>query len=389
VITRRFGRTELQMPVFSCGGMRYQQSWNRSAKVTSASQANLQATIDRALALRIDHIETARGYGTSEAQLGPALARHPRDAFKLQTKIRPHDDASVFEQQLEESFRGLGVAHVDLFAFHGINTPACLDRIFRGGGCLEVIRQKQREGRIRHIGLSTHGPTNLILQAVQTGVFDYINLHYYYIFPDNRPVLQAARQQDMGVFIISPTDKGGRLQNAPAKLRGLTAPLSPMVFNDLWCLAHPEIHTLSIGASRPSDFDQHLLALPLLADPQPHLEPIVARLQREYADTLGSDFARNWQQGLPDWQDMPGKINVRKTLWLDNLARAFDLLDFAQERYASMKPDDHWVPGGKAGDFDDDAVAAALHASPFRDELPARLREAHRRLHNPDVEPQP
>ena len=24
---RRFGRTELQIPVFSCGGMRYQQSW--------------------------------------------------------------------------------------------------------------------------------------------------------------------------------------------------------------------------------------------------------------------------------------------------------------------------------------------------------------------------
>ena len=30
------------------------------------------------------------------------------------------------------------------------------------------------------------------------------------------------------------------------KLKELTAPLSPMVFNDLFCLSHPEIHTLSL-----------------------------------------------------------------------------------------------------------------------------------------------
>jgi predicted aldo/keto reductase-like oxidoreductase len=389
VITRRFGRTELQIPVFSCGGMRYQQSWSRGAKVTAASQENLHATIDRALALGIDHIETARGYGTSEAQLGPVLARHPRASFKLQTKLRPIDDAALFERQMEESFRCLGVDHLDLFAFHGVNTPACLDRIFRPGGCLEVAHSWRRAGRIRHIGLSTHAPTAMILQAVQTGAFDYINLHYYYIFPDNRPVLDAAAQQDMGVFIISPTDKGGRLQTPPAKLRALTAPLSPMVFNDLWCLAHPQIHTLSIGAARPSDFDEHLRALPLLDDPQAHLQPIVQRLQTAYADALGPAYARDWQRGLLPHQDLPGGINVRQILWLDNLARAFDLVDFAQERYATMAPNDHWVPGAKAIAVDDDALIAALPDSPFRAELPQRLRAAHQRLHNPHAEPQP
>jgi predicted aldo/keto reductase-like oxidoreductase len=28
---RRFGKTELQMPVFSCGGMRYQHKWSEVA----------------------------------------------------------------------------------------------------------------------------------------------------------------------------------------------------------------------------------------------------------------------------------------------------------------------------------------------------------------------
>jgi uncharacterized protein len=393
VIYRRFGRTELRMPVFSCGGMRYQQSWTRGKPVTVASQDNLTACIARALALGIDHIETARGYGTSEAQLGQALAAHPRASFKLQTKIRPTDDPADFERFLEESFACLRTPYLDLFAFHGVNTPRCLERIFRPGGCHQVIDRHRRAGRIRHVGFSTHGPTRLILEAVATGAFDYLNLHHYYVFQDNRPVLEAARQQDMGVFIISPTDKGGRLQTPSAKLRALCAPLGPIVFNDLWCLAHDDgradIHTLSIGASRPTDFDEHLRALPLLADAAAHLRPVVARLEQAYADALGPSFASRWREGIPDWWHIPGGINVRRILWLHNLVRAYDLIDFAQERYAAMEPDDHWVPGAHATDFDDAAIMAAMPESPFKDEIPALLRQAHAALYNPEVEAGP
>lgn len=64
---RRFGRTNLQMPVFSCGGMRYQQSWDdvKPEAVEEAGQRNLEATILRSLELGINHIETARGYGSN------------------------------------------------------------------------------------------------------------------------------------------------------------------------------------------------------------------------------------------------------------------------------------------------------------------------------------
>src|SRR5688500_8821557 len=113
MIRRRFGRTEIPMPVFSCGGMRYQQSWSRGVRVSEGSQGNVQGCIDRALELGINHIETARGYGTSEAQLGPTLARHPRDSFFLQTKIRPDRNARTFERYLEESFSSLRVQHLD------------------------------------------------------------------------------------------------------------------------------------------------------------------------------------------------------------------------------------------------------------------------------------
>ena len=389
VLYRRFGRTGIDVSVFSCGGMRYQQSWSRTATVTPASQVNVDATVARAFELGINHVETARGYGTSEDQLGKTLARHPRDRFVLQTKLRPAEDPKVFAAQLEESFGRLGVSVIDLLAIHGVNDAAALETTLRPGGCLEVAESFRRAGRIRALGFSTHAPTSVIVRAIQSNRFDYVNLHYYYIFQDNLPALVAARDHDLGVFIISPSDKGGRLHRAPERLRALVAPLSPMVFNDLWCLAHPTIHTLSIGAARPSDFDEHVGALAQLDEARSLLPPIVARLESAYRDAVGDDFSCRWQQGLREWTELPGKVNVKRILWLRNLVHAFDLLDFAQERYASMSPDDAWVPGARATGFDDAEMIAALPDSPYRDRIPRLLREAHELLSNRAVKPLP
>src|SRR6266498_1519291 len=95
---RRFGRTELNMPVISCGGMRYQFKWQDVApkEIPPDNQANLEATIRRALALGINHIETARGYGTSEMQLGRILPTLPRDQIIVQTKVAPHAETKQF-----------------------------------------------------------------------------------------------------------------------------------------------------------------------------------------------------------------------------------------------------------------------------------------------------
>jgi predicted aldo/keto reductase-like oxidoreductase len=161
------------------------------------------------------------------------------------------------------------------------------------------------------------------------------------------------------------------------------------VFGDLWCLSNPDIHTLSLGAARPSDFDEHMEALPLLAAPGAVLEPIVQRLDGAYRAALGDDFARRWAEGLREWYELPGQINVRRILWLRNLVLAYDLVDFAQERYISMKPDDHWVPGARAEVVDDAAMIAALPESPFREQIPTLLREAHQLLWNPKVRPLP
>src|ERR1700741_644404 len=106
---RRFGRTELQMPVISCGGMRYQFKWQDLApsEIPTDNQANLEATIHRAVELGINHIETARGYGTSEMQLGNVLPKLPREKIIIQTKVAPKADPKEFLATFETSMKYL------------------------------------------------------------------------------------------------------------------------------------------------------------------------------------------------------------------------------------------------------------------------------------------
>ena len=384
--TRRFGRTELEIPLLSLGGMRFQQSWTDlpADEITSASQTQLEATLKRAVDLGFHHVETARHYGSSERQLGWALPRTPDPSRLLQSKVPPRPDADAFEAELELSFERLGCDRLDLLAIHGINLPEHLEQTLQPGGCMQLLLRWQAEGRIGHVGFSTHGPTALIAQACDSGAFDYVNLHWYYIRQDNDPALDAARRQDMGVFIISPTDKGGHLHTPSQRLLELCAPLHPIVLNDLFCLQDPRVHTISVGASRPEDLELHLEALHLLPDAASLIAPVDQRLRQAADEALGRDWMATWSVGLPPWYATPGGINLPVLLWLYNLLEAWDLESYAKARYRLLGSGGHWFAGANADGFDVEVSAEdlrrVLQESPWCQRIPEILRSLKHRL---------
>ena len=384
---RRFGRTGIQMPVFSCGGMRYQQSWSDVPwdQVVAAGQANLEATIARSMELGIHHIETARGYGSSEMQLGPVLAQYPRESIILQTKVMPKPTAREFLETFETSMAYLKQDYVDLLSIHGINNRQHLDETLRKGGCMEVCRQLQREGRVRHVGFSTHATPDVISEAIRSDEFDYVNLHWYFVNDLNRVCVAEAAQRDMGVFIISPNDKGGKLYLELPKMRSLCAPLTPMQFNDLYCLARPEVHTLSLGAAKPSDFDEHIAGLQHYEQAAQAVESIDRRLREEMERVLGSEWCRRWWAGLPEFVAVPGEVNLVEILRIWTYAKPLELTEWAKFRYNMLGNADHWFPGEHVEKLDWSRLDEAIRRSPFADRLAGILREAHDLFHDAPV----
>ncbi|WP_346292431.1 aldo/keto reductase [Sphaerothrix gracilis] len=365
---RRFGKTELPLSVFSLGTMRCLKS-----------EAAFRQTVTAAVRRGINHLETAQGYGASERYLGRLLRSGElggRSQLYLTTKIPPTPDAEQLARQIDQSLEHLQTDYLDCLALHGINTPEHLQ--WTQSGCLEVIQAALADGRVRHIGFSTHGSLELILATLQTGYFEFVNLHYYYFFQRHAAAIALAQQQDLGIFIISPADKGGLLYTPPSRLENLCAPYSPLELTYRWLLSDRRITSLSLGPASPDELDWPLT----VADRN---EPLTSaeiaalqQLEQHQADALGRDRCAQCYECLP----CPESIHIPEVLRLRNLAVAYDMTPYGQYRYGMFENAGHWFAGQKASRCTD--CGDCLPRCPESLDIPNLLRDAHTRLKGPE-----
>lgn len=166
--------------------------------------------IRRALDGGMYYFDTARFYTDSEHKLGLALEGRRADVV-ISTKTGA-TTVEAFWADLETSLRLLRTDYVDLYQFH--NLPFC-PRPGDGTGLYEAMLEAQRQGKVRHIGITNHRQ-RVAIEAIESGLYETLQYPFSYLATrEELDIVERTRQAGMG-FIAMKGLAGGLITHSAA-----------------------------------------------------------------------------------------------------------------------------------------------------------------------------
>ena len=167
----------------------------------------------------INYYDTAWMYhkGTSELAIGEVLKDYPRESFYLASKFPGFgkDKLSKVEEIFETQLKKCQVEYFDFYLFHNVcedNIDGYLDPAY---GIYDYLMKQKENGRIRHLGFSTHGSLDTMkrfLDAYGKDMeFCQIQLNYLdYKLQDAKAKLELVAKYNIPIWVMEPV-RGGRL----------------------------------------------------------------------------------------------------------------------------------------------------------------------------------
>lgn len=261
----------------------------------TVSDADAEATIQRAYEVGIRLFDSAPLYGSGESELriGRALRGVPRDNYVISTKIGRvlNADRSAFVydfsydgvmRSLEGSLKRLGTDHVEIVLVHDPDADTVDHEQDALDGAFPALRDLRRQGVIKAIGagMNQWQMEQRFAEQADPDVF-LLAGRYTLLEQTSLGFLQVCKEKGIGIFLGGVYNSGilatgpketaqYNYHNAPAAILEKAAkiqaicerygvPLNRAALH--FARAHPTITSLVVGAVKPAEVEANVGAL--------------------------------------------------------------------------------------------------------------------------------
>ncbi len=297
------GRTGLKVSRVGMGGI----------PITRPQEDEAIKTIQRAHNLGINFFDTATGYGggSSEKRIGAALKDH-RDNVIIATKTASMDENGA-SRDLKRSLRQLDTNYIDLWQLGNVTTYTKYKRMQQFDGALKSAEKALREGKVRHIGMSTHNLT-IAIEAVSSGMFETIQFPFNLIADEAaKELIPLAKEHDVGFIAMKPF-AAGNLEDANLAIKFL------LQFDDV---------VPDIGIETTTELEENIN----IVNRESGLTAQEKQALEEIHDRMYSRFCRHCEECLP----CPRRVHIPDLLYLTSAYKLRSSESFRKGTEAHVK----------------------------------------------------
>ncbi|MCM1187489.1 MAG: aldo/keto reductase [Lachnoclostridium sp.] len=295
----------------------------------------------------VNYFDTAYIYPGSEECLGRILDENKcRDRVYIATKLPQYimRSAAAIEKTFQEELSRLRTDHIDYYLMHMFTDYAEWEHL-KALGIEEWIKRQKAEMRIRNIGFSYHGDTDMFLKILDAYDWDFCQIQYNYLDEHTqagRKGLQAAAGKGIPVIIMEPL-RGGKLVNLPEKAKAALAADSkgytPAELGLRWLWDQPEVSCVLSGMNSEDMINENI-RIASEAEPGHFTEEdrkIVEQIkaiirEREKVGCTGCRYCMPCPKGV----DIPGNFYYYNLMYMEKKSSA--RFEFAQNMGMRKEP---------------------------------------------------
>ena len=292
----------------------------REDKTIDVEQA--AAMTDEAIRQGVNYFDTAWPYhsGHSETAIGSILKNYPRESFYLADKFPGHqiadsyDVKAVFEKQLEKC----GVEYFDFYLLHNVYESSIATYEDPRWNILPYLLEQKKNGRIRHLGFSTHAGLPALEQFLEKHgsemEFCQIQLNYLdWTLQRAKEKCELLNRYNIPIWVMEPV-RGGKLAALPESFEQRLRALRPEASDASWALRWVQgIPGVTMILSGMSNLDQMRDNLRTFAAPAPLTQEeneLLMQIAESFKDAVPCTACRYCCDGCPQSINIPEMLRV-------------------------------------------------------------------------------